>query len=171
MKWICINYSWNNDERATVVNVDPTIQHLIDLGAAYLLALPIGWERERGDRSAGLRTFPLVAIASCAFVLATENILGGHPEGRARIVEGVITGMGFIGGGAILKIGGSVRGTATAASLWATGAIGVSCGLETYDIAIILSIVTIATLKVLHPLKVEGAPPEATPEASSENQN
>ena len=138
-----------------MVYVNPTLQHVIDLGIAYCLALPIGWERERGDRSAGIRTFPLVAIASCAFVLGSENVLGSHAEGRARIIEGVITGMGFIGGGAILKSGDSVRGTATAASLWATGAIGVCCAVETDDVAVILSIVTIVTLRLLEPLKVE----------------
>ncbi len=135
--------------------MDSTLQHVIDLGAAYFLALPIGWERERSERSAGIRTFPLVGLASCAFILGTESILGDHAEGRARIVEGVITGMGFIGGGAILKIGNSVRGTATAASLWATGAIGVCCGLESYDVAVVVSIVTIVTLWLLVPLKVE----------------
>src|SRR5688572_28488083 len=109
--------------------------HLVDLAVAYGLALPIGWERERAERSAGIRTFPLVAIASCAFVLATEVSVRGNPEARARIIEGVITGMGFIGGGAILKTGGTVRGTATAASLWATGAIGIACAHKTYDVA------------------------------------
>ena len=143
-----------------MVSVNPILQHVIDLGIAYGLALPIGWERERGDRSAGIRTFPLVAIASCAFVLGTEGILRDHAEARARIIEGVITGMGFIGGGAILKIGGSVRGTATAASLWATGAIGVCCAVETYDVAVILSIVTFITLRLLEPLKVEEPKPE-----------
>ena len=135
--------------------VDTTLQHVIDLGLAYCLALPIGWERERSDRSAGIRTFPLVAIASCAFISGSEGVLHNHAEGLARIVEGVITGMGFIGGGAILKIGDTVRGTATAASLWATGAIGVCCAMETYDVAVILSIVTFVTLRLLRQLKVE----------------
>jgi putative Mg2+ transporter-C (MgtC) family protein len=125
---------------------------LLDLSVAYLLALPIGWERERADRSAGIRTFPLVAVASCGFVLASETVLKGHPEGLARIVEGVITGMGFIGGGAILKTEKMVRGTATAASLWATGAIGVASAVEAYGIAVILSAVTFLTLKILAPL-------------------
>jgi len=142
--------------------VNSTLQHVIDLGVAYCLALPIGWERELSDRSAGIRTFPLVAIASCAFVLGTESVLGDNAEGRARIIEGVITGMGFIGGGAILKLGDAVRGTATAASLWVTGAMGVCCAVEAYDVAIILSIVTIVTLRLLSPLKVE--------EPKSENQ-
>ena len=127
--------------------------HLLDLVIAYVLAIPIGWERERAERSAGVRTFPLVAIASCAFVLATEQAVRGHPEARARIIEGVITGMGFIGGGAILKTRGTVRGTATAASLWATGAIGIACADKTYDIAVVLSIVTLVTLRLFAPLK------------------
>jgi putative Mg2+ transporter-C (MgtC) family protein len=136
-------------------NLHPTLHHIIDLGIAYVLALPIGWEREQADRSAGLRTFPLVAVASCAFVLGTEAILQNYAEGRARIIEGVITGMGFIGGGAILKTGNSVRGTATAASLWATGAIGVCCAVETFDVAIIVAVVTLVTLRVLAPFKAE----------------
>jgi putative Mg2+ transporter-C (MgtC) family protein len=133
------------------VNVE--LLHFINLSIAYILALPIGWERERADRSAGIRTFPLVAVASCAFVLGSETVLEGHPEGRARIIEGVITGMGFIGGGAILKTGETVRGTATAASLWATGAIGVASALGTYDVAVILSAITLVTLRVLAPFK------------------
>ena len=75
------------------------IPHLTALGAAYLLALPIGWNRERAERSAGLRTFPLVAIASCGFIQAAASLTAGNPEAMARIVEGIITGMGFIGGG------------------------------------------------------------------------
>ncbi|EBW1603989.1 MgtC/SapB family protein, partial [Salmonella enterica subsp. enterica serovar Kottbus] len=105
------------------------LPHFVALAIAYLLTLPIGWHRERTERSAGLRTFPLVAMASCAFIQTTESITAGSPEALARITEGVITGMGFIGGGAILKVKDSVRGTATAASLWATGAIGIAVGL------------------------------------------
>lgn len=71
----------------------------------------------------------------------------------ARIVEGLITGVGFIGGGAILKHGNSVMGTATAASLWATGAVGAAVGLGSYDVAITVALFTIVTLQVLSPLK------------------
>ena len=122
------------------------LPHIRDLAIAYALAFLIGWNREGEGRSAGLRTFPLVAIAACGFVQATEEVLKGHPEGSARIVEGVITGVGFIGGGAILKGNGEVQGTATAASLWATGAIGISVGLANYDIAVVISGFTILTL-------------------------
>src|SRR5918998_25805 len=129
------------------------LPHLVALLAAYLLAFPIGWNREREERSAGLRTFPLVAVASCGFVQGVEHIIAGNPEATARIVEGLITGMGFIGGGAILRQENSVKGTATAASLWITGAIGTAVGLGSYDVAVVLSLVTIATLWIMSPLK------------------
>ena len=129
------------------------LPHLIALVAAYALAFPIGWNREQEERSAGLRTFPLVAVATCGFIQAAESITAASPEAMARVVEGLITGMGFIGGGAILRRENSVKGTATAASLWITGAIGVAVGLGSYDVAVMLSIATIVTLSVLPALK------------------
>ncbi|HEX8625953.1 MAG TPA: MgtC/SapB family protein [Allosphingosinicella sp.] len=131
------------------------VPHLIAMAAAYLLALPVGWNREKEERSAGLRTFPLVAVAACGFVQAAESLTVGEPEAMARIIEGIITGMGFIGGGAILRLKDSVKGTATAASLWATGAMGTAVGLGSYDVAIVLSLITLLTLWVLSPLKTE----------------
>jgi putative Mg2+ transporter-C (MgtC) family protein len=129
------------------------LPHIRDLTIAYVLAFLIGWNREHEDRSAGMRTFPLVAIAACGFVLAAESLLRDEPGGMARVVEGVITGIGFIGGGAILKGGGEVQGTATAASLWATGAIGVAVGLANYDVALVICLFTVLTLYVLGRLK------------------
>lgn len=129
------------------------LPHLAALAGAYALALPIGWDRERQDRSAGLRTFPLVALASCGFVQAAEQYMANSPDGMARIIEGVITGIGFIGGGAILKQGASVKGTATAASLWATGAIGAAVGLGSYDVAVAIAVFTFLTLKVITPIE------------------
>lgn len=134
--------------------------HILALAAAYALALPIAWNREKEDRSAGLRTFPLVALASCGFVQATETLLAGSPDGLAKVLEGVITGVGFIGGGAILKQGDAVRGTATAASLWATGAIGLAVGLAVYDVAVTISVFTYATLRLMTPLKEPDPPKE-----------
>ncbi|MCW1430266.1 MgtC/SapB family protein [Novosphingobium sp. JCM 18896] len=127
--------------------------HLLALAAAYVLALPIGWNREKEERSAGIRTFPLVALATCGLIQATERLTKDDAEAMARIIEGLITGMGFIGGGAILRLKDSVRGTATAASLWVTGAIGVAAGVESFDVAIMLSATTVLTLWLLKPLK------------------
>ena len=123
--------------------------HFLTLAAAFALAAPIGWDREKRARSAGLRTFPLVALASCGFVQASESLLVHSPDGMAKVIEGLITGIGFIGGGAILKQGSSVHGTATAASLWATGAIGVSAGLGSYDVAVAVAVFTFLTLRLL----------------------
>ena len=127
--------------------------HLPALVCAFALAVPVAWNREKQARSAGLRTFPLVALASCGFIQSTESLLAQSPDATARIVAGVITGIGFIGGGVILKQGNSVHGTATAASLWATAAIGTSVGLGTYDVAIIITVLTFIALKFLQFLK------------------
>lgn len=151
-----------------VVHTD-ILQDLAVLIVAYVLALPIAWDRERNERSAGLRTFPLVAIAACGFVQATETITRENAEATARIVEGLINGVGFIGGGAILVGKASIRGTATAASLWSTGAIGTAVGLGAYETAIVLSIATFATLRVMTSFKVEGNQSSAVLTTSDES--
>ena len=103
------------------------LQFVIKMIVAFLLALPIAWNRERHTRIMGLRTFPLVALGSTAYVLVSLSILRDDPDAQARIIQGLITGIGFVGGGAILKDpGGSVQGTATAVSVWTTGALGIS---------------------------------------------
>lgn len=134
-------------------NTEEALSHLVVLAVAYALALPIGWNRERQERSAGVRTFPLVATAACGYVMIAIEVLGIESEAQARILEGLITGIGFIGGGAILKQGDRARGTATAASLWATGAMGAAVGYGQLDIAVILSVVIFVTLSLLAPLK------------------
>lgn len=106
------------------MNLWEVLSHVVNLAVAYVLALPIGWNREREERSAGIRTFPLVAMAACGFVLVAIGVLGAASPGQARILEGLMVGVGFIGGGAILKHGTQAVGSATAASLWATGALG-----------------------------------------------
>ena len=126
------------------------LPHVAALMFSYVLAFPIGWDRERNERSAGLRTFPLVAVAACGFVQATETIAGTSPEAQARIIEGLITGIGFIGGGAIIKQGGAVQGTATA--------IGAAVGLGSHDVAIVIALFTIATFRFLSPLKEQATP-------------
>lgn len=131
----------------------PYLPHARDLAIAYTLALVIGWNREREARSAGLRTFPLVALASCGFVQATETPFAGNTEALSRVAAAVMTGVGFLGAGAILRSGRDVHGTATAASLWATGAIGLSVGLGSYHVAAVICAFTALTLYLLTPLK------------------
>jgi len=128
------------------------LSNLTLLFVAFLFALPMALNRERTSRSAGLRTFPLVSIASCGYILIGISIFDN--EGSiARVTYGIITGMGFIGGGAILKSEGNIRGTATAASIWNTGAIGVSVAFRMYEIALVLSIVNFLILRFAEPIK------------------
>jgi len=122
---------------------------LLDIAIAYALALPLGLERERSEHTAGIRTFPLVAIATCAFLLGAEALKKEYADVVSRVLQGVVAGMGFIGGGAILKTGSTVTGTATAAGLWATAAIGACVAFHVYDIAIALSVLSWFTLHVL----------------------
>lgn len=128
--------------------------HAFQLGIAFILSLPIALNRELNDNGAGLRTFPLVTIASCAFMLVGMDIYEGS-DAEARIMYGIITGMGFIGGGAIFRSDNGVKGTATAAGLWNTGAIGISVAYSRYEIAIILSIVSFLILQFSEPFKTE----------------
>ena len=111
-----------------------------------MLALPVAWNREQRARGAGLRTFPLVSIAACGYMLVGMQVYSGS-DAEARVMYGIITGMGFIGGGAILKDGASVSGTATAASLWNTGAIGISVAYSGYEIALVLSLINFLILQ------------------------
>jgi len=120
--------------------------NLMHLGIAYILALPVAMDRESASRSAGLRTFPLVAMAACGYTLVGFSILGST-DAEARVLQGIITGIGFIGGGAILKSNSSVTGTATAASIWTTGLIGIAVAADRYEIAMLLSVLMFLTLR------------------------
>lgn len=121
------------------------LEHLAQIGIAYVLALPVAWNRERDARTAGLRTFPLVAVASCGYMLVGLQVLT-TTDAESRVIYGIIAGMGFIGGGAILKDKGTVSGTATAASIWNTGAIGIAVAFNRYEIAIVLALLNFLTL-------------------------
>jgi len=130
------------------------VSSIKELLIALLISLPIGWNREVETRSMGLRTFPLVALASCSYVLLGASSIGeDDPAAMARLLTGLMTGIGFIGGGAILKDGGSVNGTATAASIWATGAVGAAVAFHRYEIAITLAVISFLILSLAKPVK------------------
>ena len=124
-----------------------------ELLIAFIIALPIGWNREKESRSMGLRTFPLVAVASCGYMMIGISAIGIESDEIARILVGLMTGIGFIGGGAILKDGGSVQGTATAASIWNTGAVGAAVAFHRYEIAVVLAFISFMILSLAKPIK------------------
>jgi putative Mg2+ transporter-C (MgtC) family protein len=139
------------------INLEQLYTNLIQLSVAFILPLFTAWERESSSRSAGLRTFPLVSMAACSFTILAMTMFN-EPNAQARIIGGIVTGIGFIGGGAILKNSSSVSGTSTAAAIWATGAVGISVGLGRLEIAIALSIMTFVTFKLVGRVKQEVDP-------------
>lgn len=136
------------------IDLHEVIQNIIYMAVAYVLAMPIAWDREKSVRSAGLRTFPLVAVGSCGFMLIGITVLSST-DAEARVLYGIMTGIGFIGGGAILKEKGEVSGTATAASIWNTGAIGTAVAWSRFEVALVLSLVNFLTLWIMSSLKKE----------------
>jgi len=133
------------------------LKYLFKITAAFLVTLPLALEREYYSRSLGLRTFPLVAVASCGYVLIAESFLGGDtPDARARIMQGLMTGIGFIGGGAILKKGkDEIIGTATAVSLWSTGTVGAAIAFNRFEIGVLVAGLNFVALRILSPIKEE----------------
>jgi len=134
------------------------------MALALVLTLPIARERELHDMSAGLRTFPIVALGACALVLLANSAFSAGPVPVMYVIQGIVTGVGFIGGGAILKAQDRVRGTATAASIWSTAAIGACVGLGHAEIAIVLAVFTYLTLNIVSRMEAHHLIPP-TPEA------
>jgi putative Mg2+ transporter-C (MgtC) family protein len=124
--------------------------HLV---AAILLALPTAWNREASSQTVGLRTFPLVALGACAYVLIGHSVAAGSPDAMARLLQGLMTGVGFVGGGAILKHDDYVAGTASAASIWIMGALGAAIGFGYWPLAVLLSLLNFLLIYVLGKLK------------------
>jgi putative Mg2+ transporter-C (MgtC) family protein len=135
--------------------VPPTFDLAVRFVVAYALALPVAWDREHEDRSAGLRTFPLVAIGAAGYVTIAQVAFAGSPDAQSRVLQGLLAGMGFIGGGAILHIGRGVHGTATAAAIWSTACIGVAAAYSAYPVAVLLSVFSFVTLRFMKRWKPE----------------
>ncbi|NNE93138.1 MAG: MgtC/SapB family protein [Verrucomicrobiales bacterium] len=122
---------------------------LLKLAGAFALTLPIAYDRERSQRAAGIRTFPLVSVTACGFLLIGLRFLGDEAlVNNARLMQGLIGGLGFLGGGAILKTKASVKGMATATSIWCAGAIGMASAYGEWTAGFTLSLITFFTLRI-----------------------
>ena len=142
--------------------------YAFNIGLAFVLSLPMGIHREYSEQNMGFRTFPLVAMAACGYTLVGFSAIGeGAPDAKARIIQGLVTGIGFLGAGAIVKEGVNVRGTTTAASIWNTAAIGAAVGFERYEIAVLLSALNLIVLLILTPFvsDIAEAGPSPNPDA------
>jgi len=121
----------------------------IRLLAAFVLGGVIGIQRQRSHKPAGLRTHMLVCLGTAVFVTSCMSV-GMAFDAQSRVIQGIVTGLGFIGAGSILKLSHEheIKGLTTAAGVWMTAAIGVTVGLGALGIAIIATILTLIILAV-----------------------
>ena len=120
---------------------------------AALLGAVIGFERELRQKSAGLRTNTLIAVGSALFTLMSIEMAEGSEADATRIAAQIVTGIGFLGAGAIMRTGSGISGLTTAATVWVNAAVGVTCGAGEYHLALIATAVTLVVLLVLSPLE------------------
>ncbi len=117
----------------------------IRLAVAALLGALVGWERERAQRPAGLRTYMLVAFGSALFTVLSVTAFGPGAD-PGRLAANIAVGIGFLGAGTIFREGEVVRGLTTAAGLWAVAAIGMAAGLGQYLLATISAVIVLIIL-------------------------
>lgn len=123
---------------------------LVSLAVAFVLGMLIGAERQYRTRTAGLRTNVLVAVGAAAFVDLAMHLAGA--DGAVRVIAYVVSGIGFLGAGVIMKEGMNVRGLNTAATLWSSAAVGCCAGGDLVAQAVALTVFVIAGNTLLRPL-------------------
>lgn len=139
-----------------------SIDFLIRISAALVLGFILGLERELTNKYAGLRTHILVCLGACIFTIISiygfptfaegDNVIVEHSTGirdTGRIAAQIVSGIGFIGAGAVLRNGPMIIGLTTAATLWISAAIGMTCGVGLYDVAVIATISSVAVLTLI----------------------
>ncbi|OLF52989.1 MgtC/SapB family protein [Pseudomonas chlororaphis] len=132
------------------INLTSLVDTLVSLSAAFILGGLIGFERQYRQRTAGLRTNVLVAVGAAIFV-DMANRLGGA-EGAVRVVAYVVSGIGFLGAGVIMREEGNVRGLNTAATLWASAAVGACAGADLILEALLGTLFVLAANTLLRPI-------------------
>lgn len=123
------------------------------LALAAALGAVLGFEREWRQKNAGLKTNILIALGSALFTLMSIDLSISSGGDATRVASQVVTGIGFLGAGAILRTGAGIRGLTTAAMIWVNAAIGLSVGGGEYRLAIIATAVTLVVLLVMNPLE------------------
>jgi putative Mg2+ transporter-C (MgtC) family protein len=120
---------------------------------AALLGGLIGLEREWRNKDAGLRTNILIAIGSALFTLMSIELTDGSNGDASRVAAQIVTGIGFLGAGAIMRTDAGIQGLTTAATIWVNAAVGVAAGGGEYHLAFIATGVTLAVLLALQPIE------------------
>jgi putative Mg2+ transporter-C (MgtC) family protein len=139
-------------------NVRQLVHVIIKLVAATLLGAVVGIQRERAGKPAGVRTHILVTLGTTVFVIACSGV-GMSLDALSRVIQGIVTGIGFIGAGSILKLNEErdIQGLTTAAGVWMAAAIGVAVGLGSLGVALLSTLFTliILTLAGRHDLRAK----------------
>ncbi|MFZ9010693.1 MAG: MgtC/SapB family protein [Anaerohalosphaeraceae bacterium] len=123
----------------------------IPLAFAMGLGAIIGIEREIHGKPAGLRTNILICMGAATFMMIANRMLAS-PDAISRMTAGIVTGVGFIGGAVVLRDRTNVYGVTTAATIWVVTSIGIACGMQLYDIAVAVTLLSLLILVVLNPL-------------------
>lgn len=125
-------------------------QVVIRLTAAALLGSLVGFQREKAGKPAGLRTHMLVTLGTTVFILAC-SIAGMSMDGQSRVIQGIITGIGFIGAGSILKLTEErdIQGLTTSAGVWMAAAVGVAVGVGSFVVAVLGTLMAVIILAVV----------------------
>jgi putative Mg2+ transporter-C (MgtC) family protein len=131
-----------------VDNLGLQLELTVRLVVALLLGGAIGWERELQRMPAGFRTHALVSLGSAIFTVISAYAFTGPGSDPTRIAAQIVSGIGFLGGGAILHYGGTVRGLTTAASLWSVAAVGMAAGAGLFVVAGISAVLVIIGLEL-----------------------
>ncbi len=133
-----------------------TLTILTRLGCAVLCGLILGIDRELKEKPLGLRAFTLVCLGAAGFSLLAHQFAelaltdeSGIKIDPTRAIQGIVSGIGFIGAGAIIQSSDSIKGTATGAGIWVAGAVGVACGYGMYSTALIITAFSFMTLTAL----------------------
>ena len=126
------------------------LDYLLPIVISAILGAIIGLEREFHHKPAGLRTNMLICMGAAIFTLLAQHI-GKNTDAESRIIQGVITGVGFIGAGVLIHQQDNVHGLTTAATIWLVTAIGIACGARAYGIALAAEIPAILILVGLQP--------------------
>lgn len=138
--------------------IEANILLMMHLAGSMMLGMLVGYERSFHGRAAGMRTFSLVCMASTGIVAVfgyPEFWFGGQhlntitADGPSRVIQGIVTGIGFLGAGVIIREGHSISGLSTAASIWAAAAIGILVGLGFYVAAIVLALLCASSMTLV----------------------
>lgn len=166
------------DEFSNTFSVVPWEVSITRLGGATLLGGIVGFERERRNKPAGLRTHILVALAACLFVIVgielTQLQFGEESQMRndpLRLIEAVTAGVAFLAAGIIFTSGGKVQNITTGASLWLCGAIGLACGAGQIPLAALTTLIVVLVLAVIRILEIDMGTHEPTREDTSANRD